>query len=152
MTGRLVHVADERAWFAHDLATTVTDAEIRLRRLLQRIDRRADQLGVDAPGDHIVPVEPPIGPAAWSDLGPGGVDAVVWATGFRRTYPWLHVGVLDARGDIRHQRGITPVAGLYVAGMRFQSGRRSTFIDGARLDAPVVADAIERRAASRRAA
>ena len=76
----------------------------------------------------------------------------MWATGFRRAYPWLHVPVLDAGGDIRHQRGTTPIPGLYVAGMRFQSGRRSTFIDGARLDAPVIADAIERHAAAQHAA
>ena len=82
----------------------------------------------------------------------GPFDAVVWAAGFSRAYPWLHVPVLDARGEIRHQRGITPAAGLFVAGMRVQSGRRSTFIDGARIDAPVIADAIERRGASRCAA
>jgi cation diffusion facilitator CzcD-associated flavoprotein CzcO len=145
VTGRLIEVTDGRAWFADDLATTVADAEGRLRRLLDRIDRRADQLGIATAPDQIVPVAPATGPASLA-LGPGGVDAVVWATGFRRAYPWLHVPVLDARGDIRHQRGITPAAGLFVAGMRLQSGRRSTFIDGARLDAPVIADAIERRA------
>ena len=151
VTGRLVDVADGRAWFADDLATTVADAEIRLRRLLDRMDDRASQLGVAAPPEHIAAVEPPVGPTSL-DLGPGGVDAVVWATGFRRAYPWLQVPVLDAAGDIRHQRGTTPIPGLYVAGMRFQSGRRSTFIDGARLDAPVIADAIERHAAAQHAA
>ena len=69
---------------------------------------------------------------------------MVWATGFRRAYPWLHIPVLDGDGEIRHQRGITPVPGLYVAGMRYQSGRRSTFIDGARIDAPLIADDIDR--------
>ena len=151
VTGRLVDVTGGRAWFANDLPTTVADAETRLRRLLERIDDHAAQFGVAAPRDHLVAVKPPIGPSSL-DLRPGGVDAVVWATGFRRAYPWLHVPVLDANGDIRHQHGITPVAGLYVAGMRFQSGRRSTFIDGARLDAPVIADAIERCAATTRAA
>jgi putative flavoprotein involved in K+ transport len=62
------------------------------------------------------------------------------------------VPVLDGRGDIRHDRGITPVPGLFVVGMRYQSGRRSTFIDGARIDAAVVADAIERRLDRRGAA
>lgn len=146
LTGHLRHVADDRVWFAADLAETVTDAERRMRRLLARIDERADQLALPedplgVPGVNLTPA-----PASL-DVGPGGVDAVVWATGYRRTYTWLRVPVFDARGEIRHQRGITPVPGLYVAGMRFQSGRRSTFIDGARLDAPVVAHAIEQRAA-----
>jgi putative flavoprotein involved in K+ transport len=151
LTGRLVDAADGRAWFADDLVTTMADADIRLRRLLDRMDNRAGEFGVTSPAEYITAIEPHAGPTSLN-LGPGGVEAVVWATGFRRAYPWLHVPVLDVRGDIRHQRGITPVHGLYVAGMRFQSGRRSTFIDGARLDAPVIADAIERRAATQYAA
>jgi putative flavoprotein involved in K+ transport len=59
---------------------------------------------------------------------------------------------LDARNEIRHDHGITPVPGLFVSGMRFQSGRRSTFIDGTRVDAPVIADAIARRDARDRVA
>lgn len=47
--------------------------------------------------------------------------------------------VLDGKGEIRHNRGVTDVPGLYVMGMRFQSRRRSTFIDGVRFDAAHVA-------------
>jgi putative flavoprotein involved in K+ transport len=151
VAGRLVDVDAEGAWFAGDVAATVGDAETRLRRTLAQIDACAEQLGIATPPEPIPPVFVPAGPGSVA-VGRGGIDAVVWATGYRRAYPWLRVPVLDERGDIRHDRGATPVPGLYVAGMRFQSGRRSTFIDGARLDAPAVADAIERRAACRRAA
>ena len=151
VTGRLAGVGDGRAWFADDLATTIADADRRLRRLLDRIDRRADQLGIPPDRDRMAPVS--TGPTVASlDLGAGGVDAVVWATGHYRSYPWLQVPVLDSNGEIRHDHGITPVPGLYVSGMRFQSGRRSTFIDGARVDAPVIADAIEHRTARDRVA
>jgi putative flavoprotein involved in K+ transport len=148
----LVDVAGDRAWCADDLAASVADAERRLRRLLDQIDRRAEELGVSVGPDHIPPVQLPAGPAAVQVGAGGGVDAVIWATGFRRAYPWLHLPVLDAQGEIRHEQGVTAVAGLLVVGMRLQSGRRSTFIDGPRLDAPVIADAIERRAARGRAA
>src|SRR5262249_21315139 len=91
-------------------------------------------------------------PRTTIDVGPAGIDAVVWATGFRRAYPWLHLPVFDRHGEISRDGGRTPVPGLYVAGMRLQSGRRSTFIDGARCDGLEVADAIDRRAGIRRAA
>ena len=67
-----------------------------------------------------------------------GVSTVIWATGYRRTYPWLHVPALDARGEIDHRYGITRVPGLYVLGQRFQRTRRSNFISGVGADAVTV--------------
>ena len=64
---------------------------------------------------------------------------MIWATGHRRTYPWLHLPVLDASGEIRQRRGVTPYPGLYVLGQRFQHYRSSNFIDGVGRDAAFVA-------------
>jgi hypothetical protein len=41
-------------------------------------------------------------------------------------------------GDIRHLNGITASPGLHVAGMRWQTRRSSTFLDGTRHDAAIV--------------
>ena len=79
------------------------------------------------------------------DLRDEQVGAVVWATGFTRPYPWLHVPVLDQRGEISQRRGITPHAGLYVLGQRFQHRGDSNFIDGVRHDAAHVARHIASR-------
>jgi putative flavoprotein involved in K+ transport len=149
--GRVATIADDTIWFADDLQTTMTESDVRLRRLLSSIDELAGELDVTTATEPMraISVDPT---PLQLHAGAGGVDAVVWATGFRRTYPWLHVPVLDGGGEIIHDRGITPVPGLFAVGMRFQSGRRSTFIDGARIDAPTIADALERRAAQRRAA
>ena len=38
--------------------------------------------------------------------------------------------MLDRRGEIRHQAGVTPHPGLYVLGLNFQRRRHSSFIDG----------------------
>jgi putative flavoprotein involved in K+ transport len=76
------------------------------------------------------------------DLRSAGITAVVWATGFRPSYPWLAVPALDPDGRIRHRRGVTAVPGLYAIGLRFQSRRNSTFIDGARHDAAYLVDHI----------
>jgi putative flavoprotein involved in K+ transport len=72
------------------------------------------------------------------DLRRAGVSTVIWATGHRRSYPWLHLPVLDANGELTHRYGVTPISGLYVLGQRFQRTRRSNFLDGVGADAVAV--------------
>ena len=74
---------------------------------------------------------------------------MVWATGHRRDYRWLHVPVLDRSGELVHTNGATPVPGLYAVGLRWQTRRNSHFIDGVRHDARIVAGAVARRSQRR---
>jgi putative flavoprotein involved in K+ transport len=73
------------------------------------------------------------------------VPTVVWATGFRPSYPWLRVPVLDDRGELRQDRGVTAADGLYVLGLPFMRTRKSSFIDGVGHDARVLAGQIGQR-------
>jgi putative flavoprotein involved in K+ transport len=79
------------------------------------------------------------------DLHASGITNVVWATGYRRSYPWLRLRVLDRAGEIRQRRGVTPVQGLYVVGQRFQYRRNSNFIGGVGRDAAFIAERITAR-------
>jgi putative flavoprotein involved in K+ transport len=63
------------------------------------------------------------------------IKTVIWATGYRPEYPWLHLPVLDAKGRVRHDGGVTTVPGLYLMSAVFLRRRKSTFIDGAGDDA-----------------
>ena len=78
------------------------------------------------------------------DLKSERIETVIWATGYRRAYPWLRVPVLDASGEIEHDGGFTPAFGLYVLGMNFQRRRNSSFIDGVGADARAIAEQIAR--------
>jgi putative flavoprotein involved in K+ transport len=78
------------------------------------------------------------GASSTLDLRRAGIGSVIWATGYRRAYPWLHVPVLDSAGEIRHRAGVTAAPGLYVIGMRWQSRRNSAQLDGVRHDAVAV--------------
>ncbi len=135
LAGRLTGIDARRAWFADDLAATTTLSEQRMMGVLARIDRYIRANGLDVPDPE--PVARLLRPTGLDrlHLRRGGIGTVVWATGFTRDYPWLHVPVLDGRGEIRQRRGITPVPGLYVLGQRFQHRRDSNFIDGVRHDA-----------------
>jgi putative flavoprotein involved in K+ transport len=86
------------------------------------------------------------------DLGTGGIRTVLWATGYRREYPWLRLPVLDARGELIHDGGITPEPGLYVLGLYFMRRRNSSLLDGVGADAAELTDHIRHRRPRRRPA
>ena len=79
------------------------------------------------------------------DLRAERISSIVWATRYRRPYPWLPMPVLDRFGEIRQHRGHTPVPGLYVLGQRFQYRRNSNFIGGVGRDAACVVEQITGR-------
>jgi putative flavoprotein involved in K+ transport len=138
LAGRASGAAEGRVFFADDLVVQTVAADARLARLVQRIDIFAARTGLE---NEVEPPEP-FRPFLWPEPAPAAIDlrkegirSVVWATGFRRLYPWLKVPVLDARGEIRHDGGVTPAPGLYVIGLYFLRRRKSSFIDGVGGDA-----------------
>ncbi len=138
VTGRLMGLAGGRAVFANDLDANVAAADARLRKLLRRID--AHPL---AEGWEPEPLPDVTLPPAWRTLDLRRIGAIVWATGFRRSHPRLHVpGVLDRRGEIVQHRGTTRASGLYTLGLAYQYRRNSHFIGGVGRDAETVAQAI----------
>lgn len=145
LAGRLAGADGFRVRFAGDLARTVADADDRMAKLLDRIDRYVAAHGLDdrfPPGSRPprIRLDRPAPDAL--DLAAEGIATVLWATGYRRVYPWLHAPVLDAEGEIRQRRGRTPLPGLYTVGQQFMIRRRSTFLDGVGLDAREIADEI----------
>jgi putative flavoprotein involved in K+ transport len=66
-------------------------------------------------------------------------DAVVWATGYRPSYPWLHVPVLDETGTPIHYNGITDVPGLAFLGLPWQRNRGSALVGWVGRDAALLA-------------
>jgi len=147
LAGRLTGIDGRTVHLGADLADTCARADARMRRLLADIDASGLAAEVLDP-DPIPPVRAANGPGRL-DLVSEGISTVVWATGYRRRYPWLRTPVLDGAGEIRHRRGVTPVPGLYVLGLRFQHRRNSSFIDGVRHDAEFIADHIAARGRTR---
>jgi putative flavoprotein involved in K+ transport len=138
LVGRVAGAEDSRVFLADDLVAHTAAADTRLARLIQRIDVFAARTGLDGEAGPPEPFQPFLWPdeaPTELDLRAEGIRTVVWATGFRRCYPWLKVPALDARGEIRHEGGVTPFPGLYVIGLYFLRRRKSSFIDGVGQDA-----------------
>lgn len=138
LTGRLAGLDGTRVHLADDLVAHTAAADIKLAMLRRRIDTHIEAAGLDGEVEQADEFHPFCWPAeapAAIDLRAEGIRTIVWATGYRRAYPWLDVPVLDAAGDIQHVGGVTPVRGLYVLGLQFQRRRNSAFIDGVGADA-----------------
>lgn len=136
LAGRLAGISNGTAQFSGALRNLCALSDLKMNRLLDAIDAWAAANGVDGT------VEPPhrFAPTAVEDSPPLTLDlarirTVIWATGFRPDYSWLHVPVLDRKGRIRHDGGVVASPGLYVMGLQFLRRRKSALIDGAGDDA-----------------
>lgn len=64
------------------------------------------------------------------------VEAVIWATGFRTVYPWVHIpGALDTLQRPLHTKGVSPVDGLFWVGLPWQTSLDSAHLHGVGEDA-----------------
>ena len=139
IVGRLGGVTDDgTAQFSGALPNQCALADLKLGRLLDTVDEWASARGLDDetdPPERFAPTDVPSSPLLMLPLRRSGIRTVIWATGFRPAYPWLDVPVLDAKGRVRHDGGVTPMPGLYLMSANFLRRRKSSFIDGVGDDA-----------------
>jgi putative flavoprotein involved in K+ transport len=114
-----------------------------LRDLFRRVERAGRVL--DADSDGLVLATPtPHDHGIQRDHEIRRPDAVVWATGYRASYPWLHVPVLDAAGAPVHTEGLTAVPGLAFLGLPWQRNRGSALLGWVGRDAAVLGRHLDR--------
>jgi putative flavoprotein involved in K+ transport len=138
LVGRLAGIRDGKAQFSGSLRNLCALSDLKLGRLLDSFDAWAKANGLDSeiapptrlPATHVGD-SPPLG----IDLAGGDIKTILWATGYRPDYSWLHLPILDRKGHIRHDGGVTESPGLYLMGMQFLRCRKSALIDGAGDDA-----------------
>jgi putative flavoprotein involved in K+ transport len=138
LVGKLAGLRDGSALFSGSLKNVCALADLKMNRLLNTIDEWATEAGLDGtvPDPHRfettrVPDRPPL----MIDLAAEGVRSIVWATGYRPDYSWLHVPVFDRKGRVRHDGGVVEMPGMYLMGLQFLRKRKSSLIDGAADDA-----------------
>ena len=147
LVGRLAGVADGKALFSGSLLNQCALSDLKMNRLLDRIDAWATERGLDGdvdPPHRFEPTRVESSPPLRMDLRTEGIRTVVWASGFRPDYSWLDVPVLDRKGRIRHDGGVVESPGLYLMGIPFLRRRKSSLIDGAAADARDLSDHLMR--------
>ncbi len=133
LVGRVATIRDGRALFSGGLRNQFALADLKMDRLLDTFDEWATANARDADAGPPERFEPTRGPASTPlsiDLASGEIRSIVWATGYRPDYEWLHVPVLDRKGALRHDGGVVDAPGLYALGLPLLRRRKSTFIHG----------------------
>ncbi len=143
IVGRFAAVRDGRALFSGGLRNQFTLADLKMNRLLDAFDEWARTHSREAevgPPERFEPTHVPSSSRLDLDLRDGEIRSIVWATGFRPDYKWLHIPVIDHKGYLRHDGGVVDAPGLYALGLPVLRRRKSSFIYGAEDDARELVD------------
>jgi putative flavoprotein involved in K+ transport len=147
LVGRTQSYADGVFSFNSDLAKNIANGDANHLGMLDAADAYIAENGLDLPLDPEARKSYPdpeclTNPIETLNLENAGITSIIWATGFRQDFGWLHADVLDDSGKPKHQRGVSSEQGIYFLGLPWQSRRGSSFIWGVWHDAKHVADQI----------
>jgi len=142
VAGRLAGVADTTVQFSGSLANVIHSADLKQNRLLDRCDEYAEASGLT---HELVAAHRPAATSVEAlplTAHTGDFATVIWATGFRPSYPYLPEHFLDAKGGLPQNEGVTDQRGLFILGTTFGTRRNSSFLDGVGRDAAALAGSI----------
>jgi putative flavoprotein involved in K+ transport len=146
-----------RLRFAPDLARNLDAADAVYESINRSIDAYIEQRGLAAPPPtrYVAPWAPAREDTEL-DLTATRITSVVWAIGFRTNFSFIDAPIFDAKGLPEHERGVTPVPGLYFLGLPWQYTWGSGRLCGVGRDAAHlgrrIAEAVQREAVQREAA
>ena len=148
LVGRVRTMSERTIEFEDTVAAAIRAGDAGSAMLKGMIDEIIARTGAGAPPAETDPADEPCAdPDALAgptevDLATAGITSVVWCTGFDADYSWIHLPVLDSRGEPIHTEGISPVPGLAFVGLPWMRVRRSSIISGVEDDARFVADSL----------
>jgi len=151
--GKMLDVEEGSLVLSDEAAKHVRFGDAFSQKVKDGIDAYLAQAGITPPPLEDDPADVPdpraecASPLRRLDLRKAAVSTIIWATGFTGDFSWLHLPLLDAEGRPIHQRGVSPVRGLYFIGFPWLNSRKSGIIYGVEEDARYLADAIAKQLA-----
>ncbi|WEX91123.1 NAD(P)/FAD-dependent oxidoreductase [Sinorhizobium garamanticum] len=152
LLGRFTGVENGTLQFGDEVREHIRFADDSSAEVKRFLDRYIASAGLDAPPPEEDPAEtiaarlpdPPIRSIDWATIG---IRSVIWCTGFKGNFRWVHInGALDAAGQPVHRDGIGIIPGLYFTGLDFASTRKSGTIPGVAEEATRLANHLAKRA------
>lgn len=147
LLGSLLSTEGDRLRFLPNLKQNFAKEEQFARQILARIDRYLKTRPEIAPAgtDHSTPSAHRgrrLNPVLELDVRSAGISTVIWATGYRPSFDWIHIPVFDEDGYPVQERGVTAYPGLYFLGLHWMHTRSSGLIFGVGRDAEYLASRI----------
>jgi putative flavoprotein involved in K+ transport len=137
LVDRFAGVESGEVVFGTDLAGTIAAGDALAATLKKWIDALCAKRGLPDPWQ----LPPPLTVEARSqiELAKERISTVIWTTGYRPAYSWVHFPVFDDMGFPVQTDGQTAVEGLYFMGVHFQRKSQSATLYGVGEDAELVA-------------
>ena len=141
--GRLADIRGALLEFGADLKTNLDRADASAQAIKDSIDKYIAAAGIEAPAEAPYrPLWEPADEPRSLDCKAAGVSAIVWSTGFRSDFSWIEIPIFSGRGYPAHERGVTPVPGLYFLGLPWLYTWGSGRFSGVAHDAEFIAQRI----------
>lgn len=141
--GRLTNVQGTTLDFDGTLKRNLSQADAVAESIKQSIDKFIEKQQIDAPLE--APYEPVWEPQEeWLslDYALANITTVIWAMGYHTDFSWVDIPVFDGKGYPGHDRGVTPVEGLYFLGLPWLYTWGSGRFSGIARDAQYLAERI----------
>lgn len=144
LLGRVLDAQEGNLHLAQDLHINLEKADRLEVEICKGIDEFIARSGLDAPQESLPRLRDAysVNPPDTLDLEKSGIDTVIWATGYKFDFRWVHLPVLDDYGFPVQARGITRFPGLYFAGLPWMDGQKSGLLLGVGEQAEWVAEQI----------
>jgi putative flavoprotein involved in K+ transport len=118
---------------ADDLEQQIAKGDESFENFKKAVDEYVTGNGLDVAEEQESEISPNIGkeissPVSHLNLRDAGVNAIVWASGFRYEFDWAKVPIFDDGGEPVHRRGVTQFPGIYFLGLRWLYKRKSAFL------------------------
>lgn len=155
LLGRLLDARDGVISLATDLAANLAAGDETYANFIRGADAYVERNGLDLPVDQGPGMRFPdprsvIDPIERLDVRQAGIGSVIWATGYRYAFDWVHLDVFAPAHDpsVRipaQRRGVTVVPGAYFLGLSHMYKTKSSFLSGVGEDAAYLGEHIASR-------
>jgi putative flavoprotein involved in K+ transport len=121
LAGHLIGIDGTHVTFARDLEALLRAGDDEARTFVAFVRDFARARGENVPEPELeshcrdgdIPEAPDV-----LDLATAGIRTVIWSTGYRQDFSWIHVpGVVAANGAPYQRQGVSPVPGIYFVGL-----------------------------------
>ncbi len=156
LLGRVLDARDGVVSLATDLPELLAAGDETYRNFIRGADAHVERTGISLPddeGDRSTEWRPEADTPQRLNLRNAGIGTVLWATGYRYAFDWVHLDVFapsanpSARLPVQ-KRGVTSIPGAYFLGLSHMYKTKSSFLSGVGEDAEFLGEHIARRSGS----
>jgi putative flavoprotein involved in K+ transport len=145
LVGRVEGIEDGVVRLGHGVEESLANGDAFVANFKRRVDEYVSATGLDVPEPEGAETRAPVQALTELDLHEAGIGTILWANGFRPDHSWIEGVDTDEQGWPVHDRGVSPVPGLFFVGLHWLHKRKSSLFLGVGEDAAHVADRLNAR-------